>query len=590
MPDVVANLHWLRPQWLWALLALPLLWWWWRARRRQRSVWRDAVDPHLLPHLLDQRAGARGRGALWLGALGYVLAVGALAGPSWRQIEQPLWQTRAPLVIALDLSSAMLANDLPPSRLLQARAKIAELLKTRAGGQVGLVVFAGDAFTVAPLTDDVANVALFLDALAPEIMPEDGNRADRALAWSMRLLRQAGYARGDILLFSDRADAAARSQAASAAAAGYRVSVLGLGSAAGAAYRDSDGRIARTRLDVDSLRALASAGGGSYATVQAGDADLAALRILDPQRAGAMSAQGEKTRIWRDEGYWLLLPLLLLGAFAFRRGGALAAVLLCVLLPWQSARAAEDSWWRRPDQQAHARALVAVDAYRGKQFDRAAQGWRAVPGADADYNRGNALAKAGRYEEAIAAYDEALRQQPGMADAIANRNAVLAAMKRKPPPGPKQGNRDKKQDQQRSGQGAPQDAQDGSPQAGQSSQSAQQQNRQGQPTPPPPQQTKPADPRQGRGQPQPPPRPADTQAQRAADAAQRQRMQQAMRKTQQAQSGTQSQARRQAVETAEQRERRLANEAWLRRVPDDPGGLLRAKFRLEHERRQREGP
>lgn len=586
---MMASLHWLRPQWLWALLALPLLLWWWRARRRQRSVWRDAVDPHLLPHLLEQRAGARAHGGAWLGALGYVLAVCALAGPSWRQVEQPLWQTRAPLVIALDLSSAMRANDLPPSRLLQARAKIAELLEARAGGQVGLVVFAGDAFTVAPLTDDVANVALFLDALTPEIMPEDGDRADRALAWSMRLLRQAGYTRGDILLLSDQADAAARSQAASAAAAGYRVSALGLGSARGAAYRDGDGRIARTRLEADSLRALAAAGGGAYATAAAGDADLAALGVLDPQQAGTMSAQGEKTRIWRDEGYWLLLPLLLLGAFAFRRGGALAAVLLCALLPWQPARAADGSWWQRPDQQAYARALTAAEAYRGKDYQRAAQAWREVPGADADYNRGNALAKAGRYEEAIAAYDEALRQQPGMADAIANRNPVLAAMKRKPPPGPKQGNRDRKQDQQRSGQGSPQDGQDGSPQSGQPSQSAQQQDGQGQQGPQQPQPPKPVDRKQGQGQPQPPQQPADAHAQRAADAAQRQRMQQALQRAQPGQGDQRAQAQPQRAETAEQRERRLANEAWLRRVPDDPGGLLRAKFRLEHERRQRQG-
>ena len=135
---MLQDLHFLRPQWLYALLALPLLAWWWRARRRQRSVWRDVVDPHLLPHLLQGNVDVRARGALWLGMLGIALAVSALAGPSWQRSAQPLWQSRTPLVIALDLSSATLASDLPPSRLLQARAKIATLLKQRAGGQVGL--------------------------------------------------------------------------------------------------------------------------------------------------------------------------------------------------------------------------------------------------------------------------------------------------------------------------------------------------------------------------------------------------------------------------------------------------------------------
>ncbi|MBW3551681.1 MAG: VWA domain-containing protein [Proteobacteria bacterium] len=155
-----ATLHLLRPHGLWALLALPLLAGLWQLRRRRASVWRQAVDPHLLPHLIDGRVEARRNTALWLGVLGYLLAVLALAGPSWRQIEQPLWQTRTPLVIALDLSSASLAGDLPPSRLAQARAKIASLLEARQGGQVGLVVYAGDAFTVAPLTEDAANAML----------------------------------------------------------------------------------------------------------------------------------------------------------------------------------------------------------------------------------------------------------------------------------------------------------------------------------------------------------------------------------------------------------------------------------------------
>ena len=176
--------HWLRPQWLWLLSGLPLLAWWWHARQRQRSVWRDVVDAHLLPQLLEVSAGVRARSIRWLVLLGVAIAICALAGPSWQRVEQPLWHTRAPLVIALDLSSASLADDQPPSRLLQARAKIATLLRTRAGGQVGLVAFADDAYTVAPLTEDAGNIALFLDALEPDVMPVDGSRADRAIAWS----------------------------------------------------------------------------------------------------------------------------------------------------------------------------------------------------------------------------------------------------------------------------------------------------------------------------------------------------------------------------------------------------------------------
>lgn len=584
MIDALPALHFVRPAWLWALLALPLLAWWWRARRRRESVWRDVVDPHLLSHLLDTAPDLRTRGALLIGALAFVLAVVALAGPAWRQSEQPLWQSRAPLVIALDLSSTAMASDLPPSRLLQARAKLATLLRERAGGQVGLVAYAGDAFTVAPLTDDAGNVALFLDALTPDVMPVDGQRTDRAIAWSVRLLKQAGFDRGDILLLTDHADAEARNAAATAAGSGYRVSALGLGTEAGAAYRDRDGRIGRTRLDAGSLDALATAGGGRYATLATDVADLRALGVLDPQQADTASARGTTGQHWRDEGYWLLPPLLLLALFAFRRGGAtMAAFLALALLPMLPAHAQESgSLWRRPDQLAHARMEQGTDAYRKNDFGRAAQAWTGLGSADAHYNRGNALAKQGQYPEAISAYDDALRLQPGMADALANKRAVEAAMKRKPPQGQKQDNRGRQNQQQRS-QGGQNPQSGASSQPSESGQSQQQQSAQSRGDQRPSSTSRSA-------QQQPPAKPADAEAQGAADAAQRERMQRALAQARArgGKAGERAQAQARA-ETPAERERRLATEAWLKRIPDDPGGLLRAKFRLEYERRQRQG-
>lgn len=585
-PLQASTLHFVRPHWLWALLALPLLAWWWRARRQRASVWRGVVDPHLLPHLLEAGSDRRTRGALVVGLLACTLALLALAGPAWRKVEQPLWQTRAPLVIALDLSSAALANDLPPSRLLQARAKLAMLLRERRGGQVGLVAYAGDAFTVAPLTDDADNVALFLDVLAPDVMPVDGQRADRAIAVSMRLLQQAGATGGDILLLSDHADAAAQAYAARAARAGYRVSALGVGNAAGAPYRDRDGRIGQARLDAGSLRALAAAGTGRYVALTAGTADLRALGVLEPQQAGSGSIGGKAGASWQDEGYWLLPPLMLLALFAFRRGGAGVAVLvLCIALPVRAAEVqgmdVQGTPWRRPDQVAHARMEQGAAAYRKGDFARAANAYDAVNGVDAHYNRGNALARQGRYEDAIAAYNQALSIEPGMADALANKRAVEAAMKRKPPPG-QQGNRGK-QDQPQQSQGGRQGQKQASPSKQSGRQSGEQQQQDGKssgqsqtPSPAQPQPTK----------------PADAHAQQTADAAQRARMQRALAEAQRGQAP--AQARKQArartrTETPAERERRLANEAWLQRVPDDPGGLLRAKFRLEYERRQREG-
>lgn len=631
----IGALHFLRPHWLWLLLAWPLLAWWWQRRRQARSAWRDVVDAHLLPHLLDARGAAQRTTALWLLLLAWLLASCALAGPSWRMREQPLLQAAAPRVIALDLSSATLATDLPPSRLLQARAAIAALLR-QSGRPVGLVVFADDAYTVAPLTDDSANVAVFLDALSPDVMPVDGSRADRAIALSMRLLRQGGYPDGEILLLGDRADAAARKAATEAVAAGYRVSVLGLGTAAGAAYRTADGRIVQAHLDADGLRALARAGNGRYAALTAGDR-VAALAAIDAASHAAAHVRGKQAGAWQDEGYWLLPPLLLLLLLAFRRNGAFAMLLACLLLPLSpapaqapastpmpaAARAARGTLWRRADQVQHARMQRAEDAYRRQDYAAAIGELDGLRGADADYNRGNALAQAGRYADALAAYDRALHERPRMADALANRKAVAAAMRRKPPSGgqqPPRAGQDKgqpkpdggsassaaenehgrdKQNRDRQDQGRQEQGKHARDQAGQANTRQERadeeradavaKGRPGNPSvpsPTPPASSHDAQPQQAA----PPTGPVDAAAQQQADAAQRARMQRALQQQARgAQPGVQDKAAPMPRERLAEREKRAADNAWLRRVPDDPGGLLRARFRLEYERRQQDG-
>src|SRR5690606_34119880 len=109
--------------------------------------------------------------------------------------------------------------------------------------------------------------------------------------------------------------------------------------------------------------------------------------------------------------------------------------------------------WRRADQVEHARMREGIDAYRAGKYEDAEREWRSLPGAEAAYNRGNALAKTGRYEEALQAYDDALQQRPEMEDAIANRAAVEAAMRREPPPGPGQDRQKPDADDEQSGDG-----------------------------------------------------------------------------------------------------------------------------------------
>ena len=602
-----AQLHFLRPLWLAGVLLLPALAWWWGSDGRRRNPWQDAVDAHLLPHLLEGNVATRRRAwARWSVLLAAGVAVVAMAGPSWQKDEQPLWQSKAPLVIAVDLSSSILARDLPPSRLPQARAKIATLLRERAGGQIALVAYAGDAYTVAPLTEDAANIALFLDALGPDVMPEDGQRADRAIAWSRNLLQQAGFAAGDILLLTDHADAEAVAAAAKVQLAGYRVSALGLGTAQGGTFETGAG-LGHARLDAASLQRMADSGGGGYQTLTIDDTDLRALGVLDPQAESGAATRGEKIASWRDGGFWLLPLVMLLAIPLFRRGAGVVAVFaLAVLLPLApvtvraqakpaqastvtTAKAsgsdgAAGTLWKRPDQVAYARMQEGIAAYRKQDYPRAIDRFSGLPGATAHYNLGNALAKAGRLDDAIAAYDRALALQPAMEDAIANRKLVDAARKRKPPPGgDSQQDQQKKQqqDKQQSGQDQqPGKQQDGQSQPGQDAKPEQGTSRPGE------QQR--ASPPEGQSSSQPEsPRPQDAKAQADADAAQREQMQKALDgKSPAGKPGERIEA---TPETPEQREQRLANQAQLQRVPDDPGALLRARFRLEYERRRRLG-
>ncbi|MBW8776507.1 MAG: tetratricopeptide repeat protein, partial [Stenotrophomonas sp.] len=478
--------------------------------------------------------------------------------------------------------------------------------RARQGGQVGLVVYADDAYTVAPLTDDGSNVALYLDALSPDVMPRDGQRADRGIDWATRLMRQIGALQGQILLVSDQADSEAALAAAQARGLGLQVSVLGLGTPAGAAYRDGSGQIRQAALDEGSLRAVATAGGGRYARISADDSDLRALGVLDAREGTAAQRPGEGKQ-WRDEGFWLLPPVMLLALLAFRRRAVLAAVLAVGLMPWmndvqaqapatQASQPAQGTLWKRGDQVQHQRLAEGVEAYRKGDFATARKQFEGIDNDAGWYNLANTLAREGNYDDAIAAYDRALALHPGMADAVANRAVVDAARKRKQSGGgqgqdqqkPPQ-NGQQKQPQSPQGQQNPQ----GQPQQGQTSpgQGQPSSGQQGQPKPgDDTSQSKPQPGERGRDGQQAPPQVEDAKAQAQADEQQRQRMQQAM---QQAREGEADKDGKPVPggegRTPRQREEQQAVEAWMRRVPDDPGALLRAKFQLENERRKREG-
>ena len=469
--------HFQQPMWFLALLPLVLLVWQLRGDGSTDSAWRRVCDANLLPYLLINPQRGESRLPLWLLAGGWLIAVIALADPVWEKQPQPVFRTEEARVVVLDLSRSMSSSDLKPSRLERARYKIEDVLRRSEEGQVGLVVFAGDAFVVTPLTQDTRTITELLKSLEPGIMPVQGSRVDLGLRKAGELLTQAGAGRGEILLVTDGYEG---SQAIDAARdlrrQGYTVSVLGVGTTQGAPLsdggggfvHDGKGAIVVPRLDAASLRALATAGGGRYATITGNGADLKALLTpLTPQLDSKVKQTGLQTDAWRSRGPWLVVLLLPFAALAFRRGWLLGVILLvaATAIPPQPAMASTwDDLWTRRDQQAaqalaageHARAAqLATDPrqrgtaqYRAGKYEAALEDFKQATGPDAAYNQGNALARLGHYKEAIAAYDQALAAQPNMEDAQHNKAAVEALLREQE----KQKQQQQQQQQQQQGQ------------------------------------------------------------------------------------------------------------------------------------------
>jgi Ca-activated chloride channel family protein len=448
---VPLDIQFLRPLWFLALLPLPWLVWRLSRARGRSAVWRGLVDAHLLEHLLTDGGEGVRRLPLALLALGWLLAVTALAGPAWERLPQPVFQAEAQRVIVLDISAGMNAQDLPPTRLARARFEVLDLLARASEGQTALIAYGAEPFIVSPLTRDAETIAAQVPDLETDLMPLQGaKRTDLALRAAGELLRQAGSLKGDIILITDSLEnsAAAEEAAARLRDAGFRTSVLGVGTEAGAPVAlpdggfltDASGGMLLPRLRPDQLRDLAAAGGGRYVGLSADEADTRALVPLEGRLVEGGAEQDARAEQWRDEGPWLLLALLPLAALAFRRGW-LSPLLVILILPGRGAEAFgwDDLWWRA-DQQG-ARAFVAgepVEAaerfrrpdwlaaaqYEAGQYERALETLAGVDGPEAAYNRGNALAHLGSLEEAIQEYQRVLEREPDHADARHNRDLL----------------------------------------------------------------------------------------------------------------------------------------------------------------------
>ena len=623
--------HFLRPEWLWGLLPLIALFLLVAKRGTTAQIWESVCDAHLLPHLLVGTEGVTRRMPLVLLGLGWTVAVCALAGPVWSQLPQPVFRAESALVMVLDLSRSMDVQDVTPSRLTRAKHKIFDILKARKEGQTALVVYAGESFVVSPLTDDANTMVTLVQSLETELMPLQGSRADLALQKAHELLQHVGQARGDVLLLTDgEGDPATLKVVEEFRSQGVRVSVLGVGTVDGAPIpetggflKDQDGAVVIPKLDIPSLQAIARVGGGHYATVTADDQDINRVLPSDVSTSALSSSTTEQrtTDLWREEGPWLVLLLLVLALPAFRPGW-LGMLLVFMLIPQVSQAFSWENIWVRPDQQGiealerdapeKAAALFqdpgwkGIAHYRARKYQEAEKSFSMVDTPEGHYNRGNALANLGRYEEALASYQTALSQQPDHVDAQHNLEIIKQFLD-KPSSAEQAGEKSqqsdasstkqkndgnetgsegekleeasdsnhkqsdsKKGDAQKGKQGVPDQvvgsgsdsATTSSPSNGDQKASEENNARKAQGV----------DPLKAEQSKKPLSGPS-TLEEKPGDQAEHSKV---------ASAGD-------AAQTPEMQKSEQVLQQWLRRIPDDPGGLLRRKFLLEHQRRVESG-
>ena len=575
------DLHFIRPELLWLLpVIIPLLLLAWR-KQVQGGDWAKAIDPNLLPHLITSVGGGSSRlRQLWWLSLPLLL-IGA-SGPSLERAELPVFEKSDALVIVLDLSRSMWATDTQPSRIRRARQKVMDILDARTEGVTGMVVFAGDAHVVTPLTDDNRTIENLLSALAPDIMPLQGSNATEAIALALGLLETSGLTNGSLLLITDglpKFDTSRVEGLLGSVGADLGILVMGTDTGApiplpdGGFLRDDNDQIVIPAVDRQDIQRIATALGAKRTDVSVDNSDIQSLLSGAQSSITSDDSLERKTDTWIDLGYWLAIAAALLMLPLFRRG-ALSALLVTVLMTDAAPSHANtlENFWSTPDQKG-AKALLEGDAARAATLFEAPD-WRGtahyeagdfrsssaefgkLDSADALYNRGNALALSGDFQGAIDSYSKSLEVEPDQQDAIDNRELVKSLLEQQQQE--QQGNDQDSNSEQSDQEGESQDSESDSSQQEQDSSSESQEGS-----------SDPSD-----------QQPSDQESQPAADG----EMSEDMNPSELEQATEEQLAR-----FNEALEEQQALEQWLRRVPDDPGGLLRRKFRYQTIQRLRNG-
>lgn len=596
----IFQFHFLRPFWLLGVLPallLPIALFY---RQVKMGSWHSVIKAEFQPYLLSGETQINTSLPFYIMGFAWVTATLILAGPTWQKLPQEIHKKVEARIIILDQSYSMLSTDVKPDRNTRAKHKLTDLLAQFDEGTTALIVYAGDAHVVTPLTEDTRTIANLSPSLTPLIMPVAGNNLVHAIQKTKQLLTNANLGQGEVFLLTDGIEAQ-QIEALNELLEGINVTVnvLGIGTVDGAPIplpdgsflKNDAGSIILPQLDRPSLLKFSKQHGGRYSDIKNNDADIEYLTEEGINyRADQLEATERQFDSWREEGPWLLLLLMPLFVIAFRKGW-LAQILLPISLVafcaqpnisqagiWQDlwstgdqqgTKAFQQENWQTASEQFNSAQWKGSSFYRNNDYQQAIEEFSKDSSTTGYYNQGNALANAGQLEEAIEAYQQSLVLNPDHKDAQFNLQLVEKMLE------------EQEQEQQKSEDNQDSDNQDSDNQDGEKSDEGQEgENQQSQN-----QDSQSGDSKESQSdnddaskpdssKPNPDEKDSDEESSSA---------QEEQRENQQEEQNQSAQKDQQQQDDASAQEKEKALQQWLGRIPDDPGGLLRQKFLYESQ-------
>lgn len=454
------TLHFLRPLWLWALLPTLLIGWLLWRQQLQQDGWRQLIADAFQPVLLSDQSSQKSRLPLIGLILIWVITIIALSGPTWQKVEVPAEKNRQASVILFDQSLSMLADDLKPNRLSRARFLLTDLLQSHPEQQFGMVVYAGTAHTLTPISEDPQTLINLMPSLSPLIMPSMGANATMGFHQAQQLLDGAQINQGHILWLTDSVEVD-EIDSIKDFVDNHNVilTIVTVGTEAGAPIqvpkfgllKQDNGQLILAKLPLSVFQRLADHPNIEWHRLTQRPIDTEQLlpapflqsASTNHQLDDESENQPKTLTSWRDQGIyliWLLIPLI---AISFRRGWIFSHISVTLIPVWIIAscypvpsysdddksdsvsvldvlksndQQGYDSWqsqrYEAALNQFESPIWKGLSHYRLQQYAQAAEQFKRSDSAESQYNLGNALAQLGQLKPAMEAYQRALESRP----------------------------------------------------------------------------------------------------------------------------------------------------------------------------------